>query len=64
MASTAGTQGVLEAAVEPLNQAVTLRMVCSCWHVVDVEQHAEGGPHRGGELRASVRGQDRWDAKA
>ena len=50
--------------MEPLNQAVALRVVGGGLHVLDVQQAAEGGPERGGELAASVRGDGRRHAKA
>ena len=46
----AGAEGILQAAVESFHHPLGLRVVGSSLVVLDVEQAAEGGPQRGGEL--------------
>ncbi len=50
----AGAEGILQAAVEAFYQPIGLWVVSSCLVVLDVEQAAEGGPQRGGELGPAV----------
>jgi hypothetical protein len=47
-----GTAGklVFEVVVKPFHQAITLRMVCHCLVVLDVQQVAQGGPQGEGQL--------------
>ena len=63
-AGAAGTQGVLEAAVEPLDQTIALWVVGGGLHVLDVEHAAEGGPECRRELAAPVRGDGSRHTKA
>jgi hypothetical protein len=51
---TAGTEGVLQVAVEAFYHPVRLRVVGSGLVVLDVEQTAEGGPQGGCELGPAV----------
>ena len=53
-ASLAGTEGVLEAAVEPLHQPVPLWKVGSGLHMLVVQQLAESCPHSGSKLYSPV----------
>ncbi len=50
----AGTERVLETAVEALHHSVRLRVVSRRLVVLDVEQAAQGGPQGGGELGPAV----------
>ncbi len=47
----AGTEGILQTAVDEFYHPVRLRVVGSGLVVLDVEQAAEGGPQGGGEHR-------------
>ncbi len=50
----AGTERVLEAAVEVLHHSIRLRVVSRRLAVLDVEQAAQDGPQGGGELGPAV----------
>jgi hypothetical protein len=50
----AGTEGVLQTAVDEFYHPVRLRVVSSGLVVLDVEKAAEGGPQGGGELDTAV----------
>ncbi len=49
-----GAEGVLQAAVEAFHHPVGLRVVGGLLAVLDVEQAAQGGLQRGGELGPTV----------
>ena len=49
-----GPERILETAVEPLHEAVGLRMVGGRLSVFDGEEAAQAGPQRRGELGTSV----------
>ncbi len=50
----AGTEGVLEAAVETFHHPVRLRVIGCRLAVLDVEKVAQGGPQGGDELGPAV----------
>jgi hypothetical protein len=55
-----GSEGILQSAVEPLHEAVGLRMIGSCLSVLYGEERTKSCPQRRCELWASVTGDGVW----
>jgi len=62
-ASTAGSEGVLQSPVHPLDHPVGLGVKCGRHDVVNPQGLAQGGPDRRRELGTSVRGEGSWNSK-
>ncbi len=58
-----GSERILETAVEPLHEAVGLRMVGGRLSVFDGVEAAQAGPQRRGELGTSVACNNIWNAE-
>ena len=63
-AAAARTQRIFETAVDPLDHAVALRVVCRGGDVTYASSVTELLPERAAELRASVQCQSGWHAEA